>query len=205
MRDGKGYTLIEVLVALTVFAILATITASAMYHAFNTRSRVNAQANQLNELQVAMALIIRDTDQIVERSILGNEMHQFPSFVGEHNYLEFTRGGSVNPTETERRSTLKRVAYICSGKKLIRRGWEGLDAPTRKNYRDKVLFNNLEACSFAYLSNSRQVLSEWRAYGVQQTQKQETLPIAIQLTLSVSEWGNMSLLFIIPMALYAAS
>lgn len=204
MRRQIGYTLLEVLVALTVFAILATITASAMYQAFNTRARVNEQANQLNTLQVAMALITRDTDQIADRSIFGNEMHQFPPFVGESKYLEFTRGGSVNPKEQERRSTLKRVGYFCTGKKLIRRGWDSLDSPLRKNRQDKVLLDNLEACSFAYISNSRQVLPEWRPYAMQQTQKQETLPVAIQFNLTVSEWGNMSLLFIIPEALYAA-
>lgn len=203
MKTNHGYTLLEVLVALTVFAILATITASAMYHAFNTRARVNVQANQLNAVQIAMALIMRDTDQVVERSILGNEMHQFPPFVGESKYLEFTRGGSVNPTD-ERRSTLKRVAYVCAGKQLIRRSWENLDTPIRKNHQDKVLLDNLETCSFAYLSHSRQILPEWRPYAVQQTQKQETLPIAIQFTLTISEWGNMNLLFIISEALYAA-
>lgn len=204
MKRKAGYTLLEVLVALTVFAILATITASAMYHAFNTRARVNDQANQLNAIQVTMALIARDTTQVADRSIFGNEMHHFPPFVGESTYLEFTRGGSVNPSEQERRSTLKRVAYICAGKKLIRRGWESLDTPARKNRQDKVLLDNLEACSFAYLSHSRQILPEWRTYATQQTQKQETLPIGLQFNLTISEWGNMTLLFILPGALYAA-
>lgn len=205
MKFKEGYTLLEVLVALTVFAILSTITASAMYHAFNTRTRVNVQANLLNTAQIAMVLLMRDTTQIIDRHILGNEMHQFPPFIGERMYLEFTRGGSVNPTGNERRSTLKRVAYLCEGKKLIRRSWEYLDIPSRKNYRNKILLDNLEKCSFAYISNSRQVLTEWRPYAIQQTQKNETLPIAIQFTLTLSEWGNMSALFIIPGALYAAN
>ncbi len=60
----------------------------------------------------------------------------------------------------ERRSTLKRVAYVCAEKKLIRRSWENLDTPNRKHYQDKILLDNLEQCSFDYLSNSRQVLPE---------------------------------------------
>jgi general secretion pathway protein J len=205
MKIKNGYTLLEVLVALTVFAILATITASAMYNAFNTRARVSVQANQLNELQVAIAIIERDTQQIIERNVFANDMQQSPPFVGESNYLEFTRGGSVNPIAVERRSTLKRVAYICAGKKLIRRGWDNLDIPNRKNHEDKVLLDHLETCSFAYLSNSRQVLPDWRPYAVQQTQKEETIPIAIQLKATVADWGNMSLLFIVPGARYAPS
>lgn len=200
---NQGYTLLEVLVALTVFAILATITASAMYHAFNTRERVNIQANQLNIIQVAMTLFTRDTEQIVERGIVSNDFHQYPPFIGKTKYLEFTRGGSTNPSAVMRKSTLKRVAYICSGKKLIRRSWENLDAPIRKNYQDKILLNNLEQCSFAYLNMHRHALPEWRVYAVEDAQKMETLPLALQMSLTLSGWGSMSLLFVIPGALYA--
>jgi len=199
----KGYTLLEVLVALTVFAILSTITASAMYHAFNTRARVNVQAEQLNNIQIAMTLMMHDTSQIIDRPVLGDETHQFPPFIGEPTYMEFTRGGAVTPTNDEHQSTLKRIAYICKDKKLIRRSWDTLDTPSRKNQRNKVLLTNIEACSFAYLSNSRQILPEWHPFAVQQTQKGESLPIATEFKLTLSDWGAMSGLFIIPGARYA--
>lgn len=203
MKITHGYTLLEIMVALAVFAILATITASAMYRAFDTRSRVNIQANQLNTVQLAFTLIERDTEQVLERAVRGNEMHLFPPFVGLPHHVEFTHGGLVNPNGVELRSTLKRTAYICSGSKLIRRSWENLDTPTRKINHDKILLDNLEDCTFAYLSHSHQMLPEWRAYAVQQNQKKETLPIAIQLTLTIHDWGNTSWLFILPEALYA--
>ncbi len=201
MKINRGYTLIEVMVALAVFAILAAITSQALYHAFDTRARVNQQASQLNELQLAMTLLMRDTQQMVERPVRGNEMHLFPPFVGQPQYVEFTRGGLVNPQGKERRSTLKRVAYLCEGLTLVRRTWENLDSLNRKQYQDKIVLDNLKECSFAYLSQARQLLPEWREYAIQQNQKKETLPIAIQLTLT-PHWGNMSLLFIIPEALY---
>ena len=203
MNKTYGFTLIEVMVALAVFAILSAITSQALYHAFDTRARINEQANQLNAVQLAMVLIRRDTEQVIERSIRGNEMHLFPPFIGQPRYLEFSRGGFVNPTSVERHSTLTRIAFICTGKKLVRRSWDNVDTPNRKLYHDKILLNNLEKCSFAYLSNARQILSEWREYAVQQDQKKETLPLAIQLSLTIHQWGNMNLLFDIPTALYA--
>ena len=204
MTTIRGYTLIEIMIALAVFAILATITAATMLHAFDTRARVNAQSEQLNTLQVALTLIARDIEQIVDRPVIGNEMHLFPPFVGESNYIEFTRGGAVNPNGVERRSALKRIALICKGTTLIRRSWDHLDAPTRQTFQDKRLLDKLEACSFAYLSNSRQVLHEWRNYAVQQNPQQENLPIAVQFNLTIQQWGKMNLLFPIPQALYAA-
>ena len=204
MKQNHGYTLIEIMVALAVFAVLATITASAMYQAFDTRARVNVQANQLNAIQLALILIARDTEQMVDRAIRGNDMLLFPPFVGQTRYLEFTRGGLVNPNGIERRGTLQRIAYVCSGKTLVRRSWENLDTPNRKQYQDRILLDNLKDCTFAYLSSSRQVLPEWREYAVQQNQKKETLPLAIQFTLTIQNWGDMSLLFAIPEAIYAA-
>lgn len=204
MRINRGYTLIEVMVALAVFAILAAITSQALYHAFDTRARVNVQANQLNDIQLAIALLSRDTEQVIDRSIRGNEMHLFPPFIGQPHYFEFTRDGLVNPGGVELRSTLKRIAFLCMGKKLVRRSWESLDTPSRKNYRDKILLNNLDECSFAYLTNARQILTEWREYAVQQNQKKETLPLAIQVNLNIHNWGKMSLLFAVPEALYAS-
>ena len=64
MKHNKGFTLLEVMVALAVFAILASITASAMYYAFDTRARVNQQANQLNELQSSIIMLTREITHI---------------------------------------------------------------------------------------------------------------------------------------------
>lgn len=201
-QGNSGYTLIEIMVALTVFAILATITASALYQAFDTRSRVKAQANRLNAVQLALTLIQQDTEQVIERTMRGDEMHVFPPFIGQSKYLEFTRGGFVNPLQIEARSSLIRVGYLCDGQRLIRRTWASLDVPTRKGSHDKIIFDHLRACTFAYLSNSHQILSEWREYAIRQDQKKETLPQAIQFNVTFEGFGNMSLLYAIPEALY---
>jgi len=198
-----GYTLLEIMVALAVFAILATITSSAMYHAFNTRARVSAQADRLNALQLAITLMERDTEQVVERAVLGNEMHLFPAFIGQAQYIEFTRGGLVNPKGAEQRSTLKRVAFVCQGDKLIRRSWVHLDTLKRNQYQDRIVLDNLEKCTFAYLTHNRQILTEWRENALQQNQKKAALPIAVQFNLTLHDWGNMSLLFVLPEGLYA--
>jgi general secretion pathway protein J len=205
MNKNKGYTLLEIMIALAVFAILATITASSMQQAFSTRARVNVQANQLNNLQLALTLITKDTEQLLERAIRGDEMHDFPPFIGQENYLEFTRGGLVNPEGIELRSTLQRVAYLCMNRKLIRRTWEHLDTPTRKQYEDRLLLDNLDDCTFAYLAHNHQIMAEWQAYAIQQNQMRETLPVAIQLNLTLHDWGNMNLLFPIFEALYASN
>ncbi len=203
MKINKGFTLIEILIALMVFAILATITSSALYYAFNARAKVTLQAERLNELQLAISIIQQDTNQTVERAIRGNEMRLFPVFVGQPKYLELTRDGNINPRSLEKRSSLKRIALVCTKDTLYRRTWDSLDPKDRNVYEDKLLVNNLSACDFKYLNQSLQVLTEWREQAVTQNQRKESFPKAIQVNLILNDWGEMNLLFIIPEALYA--
>ncbi|WP_298624194.1 GspJ family T2SS minor pseudopilin variant LspJ [uncultured Legionella sp.] len=205
MKKYQGFTLIEILIALTVFAILATITSSTLYYAFTARTRVNEQATRLNELQLAMSIIQQDIPQIIERPVKGNEMRLFPAFVGQSQYMEFTRDGVINPDSIEKRSTLKRVALVCQDNKLLRRTWASLDPLNRNAYTDKELINNLDGCNFNYLNQNLQVLTEWREQAVSQNQRKESLPKAIQLNLKLNDWGKLNLLFIIPGALYVSN
>lgn len=196
-----GFTLLEIMVALAVFAILATITSSAMYYAFNTKARVTEHANRLNELQLALNLIERDTEQIVKRSVRSGETLVIPAFVGKPEFVELTRGGINNPFAREKRSTLSRIALLCQQDQLIRRSWNSLDTTKRSLFKDKVLLHHLNKCQFAYLDQNLQVLSEWRP-AVRQNQHKSAMPKAIQLNLGLKDWDKMSLLFIIPEGLY---
>lgn len=199
MRYNRGFTLLEVLVALAVFALIASITSSAMYHAFNTRTRVTSQADRLLTLQLAIAIMNRDTEQLVDRGVMSHEMHRLASFIGQTHYLEFTRNGEANPGGIARSSTLKRVAYLCQNSQLIRRSWEALDTPQRQQYHDNVLLNHIKDCQFAYLAQS-QMQPDWRQENnnePDQNTKAQTQPSAIQLNLTLDDWGKMSLLFII--------
>jgi general secretion pathway protein J len=198
-----GYTLIEVMIALVVFAVIAAISSSVLYHAFSTRERVAVQANQLGELQLALTLFEHDTVQFVPRTVRSEMTHIFSAFVGAHQYMEFSRGGSVNPKDIAKRSGLKRVAYLCSGKELIRRSWESLDSGDRRRYEDKVLLHNLESCSFKYISKYQQIMPEWSAYTIDKYQKTQMIPAGIELTINPNKWGSMTFLFVIPEGLYA--
>ena len=169
-----GYTLIEILIALSVFAILAVITSMAMHNAFETRARLNAHAERLNALQLAISIVERDSEQAINRPVRTTNMAIKPAFIGDNESFEFTRSGFVNPAAMETRSTLKRIAYQCLGKQLIRKSWAQLDQPTAKPLFEKVLIDDLEDCSFSYLARNRQILSEWRGNALQQNQKQET-------------------------------
>lgn len=197
----NGFTLIEILIAITIFAILATLTSSILYYAFNTRERVMEQTNRLASLQLAMSLLERDAIQIINRQIRRNEMQLVSAFIGRDNYTEFTRGGLPNPDSLEKRSTLSRIGLLCQDNQLIRRSWPSLDSINKDQYSDKVLLTDLTQCKFSYLNKTLQVLSEWQE-SVGNQEQVEPLPKAIQLNLTLKYWGKMSILLPIPKAEY---
>lgn len=205
MEHQKGFTLIEILIALTVFAVLASITSSSLYYAFNTRSRVNAQSEQLGALQLTVSILQQETTEILERAVRGNNLHIFPAFVGQAQYFEFTHDGAINPQSIEKRSTLKRVAFLCEDGKLLHRTWESLDPIDRNTYEDRVLLDNSTACHFNYINQNGQPLQEWREQAVTQNQHKELLPKAIQINITLTTWGELNLLFAIPGAVYASA
>lgn len=196
--NNRGFTLIELIIALMVFATIATLTSSILYQSFQTRERITIQADRLNALQLAVTLIQRDLIQIIARPIRGNEMHLFPALIAQANYLEFTRGGAVNPAGIEQRSTLKRVAYLCKKTRLIRRNWDLLDMPNHDSYHDEILLDNLTGCAFAYLKKPNNFIPNW--YPNPRNDKSPH-PSAIQFNLKLKDWGPMSLLFTLPEAL----
>lgn len=205
MRNIKGFTLIEILIALTVFAIIAGITSSTLYYAFNTRSRVNEQSDHLSILQLAVSLIQQDTAQTADRAVRANDLRLFPVFIGRSDYMEFTRDGDINPGSIEKRSTLQRVAYVCQANALIRRTWTTLDMPDRNVHEDKLLIDNLSGCHFSYLNQTLQVFPDWRTDAVEQNQNKEFLPKAVQFNLTLKDLGEINLLFSIPETLYAGT
>lgn len=202
MRHVKGFTLIEILIALTIFAIMASITSSTLYYAFTTRTRVNEQSERLSGIQLAVSLLQQDTSQIVERAIRANDLRLFPIFIGRSDYVEFTRDGNVNPAGVDRRSTLKRVGIVCHEGSLKRRTWAMLDPEERNTHEDKLLIDNLSKCTIGYLNKNLEVFPEWRADAVDQSQNKESLPKAIQINLTLKDLGEINLLFSIPEALY---
>jgi general secretion pathway protein J len=201
-RHQAGYTLIEVMIALVVFAIIAAISSGVLYHVFDIRKRVAIQANQLGELQLAATLLEHDLAQYVPRTVHTDNMQTIPAFVGTYQYMEFTRGGLANPNAVAQRSGLKRVAYVCQKKQLIRRSWRVLDTASREDYDDRVILSNLEACSFAYISIYQQIMPEWKSFSLEGNQKMQAIPAGVEMTVDPFGWGKIPFLFVIPEGLY---
>lgn len=201
--NNRGFTLIEIIIALAIFAILATITSSLLIQSVHVQERVSLHSERTAEIELAIALLQQDITQLIPRAVRGNEMHLFPPIIGQAKYFEFTRGGVTNPMSIEQRSTLMRVAYVCEQHQLIRRIWQQLDTPDRSQYHDTALLKQLKSCSFEYMGLHNTLVSSWYQ---EPPRSRKPIPIflpkAIQVNLTFTENEPLTLLFAIPGVLY---
>jgi general secretion pathway protein J len=187
-----GFTLVELLIALFIFAILATLTTLSLTQSIKTKRLIDETSVALAPLEYTLLIIKQDTHHAINRAIRGNDMRLFPPFIGQKNYIEFTRNGIINPFH-EKKSNLLRVAYLCENKKLIRRIFEAVDSTDRKHYSDTTLLNNLSKCAFEYISHRGETLSEWREFALSKGKTPEFLPAGMIIHFGTKKFGEVNL------------
>ena len=74
-----GFTLMELLIAITVFAILSTITYSGLKTVLDTEQQTSQHMELLSQVQIALNLIQRDIEQAVSREVRDEFGDSLPS------------------------------------------------------------------------------------------------------------------------------
>ena len=126
---ARGFSLIELLVALAVFAALAAAAYGGLAQIAQTRGALARQQDRFAEIVRAVSMLERDLRQAVSRPVRGRgrEDH-LPALAGTGDRIELTRIGFANPL-AEPRSNLERVAYAVDGQRLMRGRYAALDRP----------------------------------------------------------------------------
>jgi general secretion pathway protein J len=171
-----GFSLIELLIAIAIFAIVAIMAYSGLNIVLITNQQTTEDAARLAKLQIALTRLQRDIEQYVRHTNLQ----------GNTSYLEFTRAGWRNPAQ-QQRSSLQRVAYSIENNSLIRTYWRRHDYP--QNPQKLSLLNQIDELRIRYLDLNFQWQQQWNA---------NYPPKAIEVTLTLQQWGQISRLFRIP-------
>ncbi|WP_353570330.1 type II secretion system minor pseudopilin GspJ [Candidatus Albibeggiatoa sp. nov. BB20] len=196
-HSQNGFTLLELLVALAIFSIIAVMAYSGLNAVLNAREQTTQQADELAKLQMAIHLISRDVQQFVNRPIRNEFGELQPALQGQLNQLAFTHAGWRNPTQ-QKRSQLRRVNYFIEDKQLWYRYWSVLDrAQDSQPYQVKLL-DNVEQMQLQFLDEDDKWLSTWVISPQSATQDKRLKlipPHAVELVLVTQRWGAIRRLF----------
>lgn len=158
----RGFTLLEVLIAITITALIGIGASQILSSAIRTNEQTQQRLQELQSLQKAMLLIARDFQQLISRSIRDGFGDYQPALIsGNEDYLlEFSRTGWRNPL-ADPRSDLQRVAYSLRDGTLIRHYWDVLDRGQDSEAVEWVMLSDVEEFSVKYMNSSGGWTDDW--------------------------------------------
>ena len=192
----RGFTLLELLIAIAVFAIMAVMAYGGLSNVISNSSRSEQAMARLQQVQLAMLKISRDFNQLSKRNIrdeYGNSTNYILTGQGLDTIIEFSRGGRPNPAELLR-SNLQRVAYKLEDNKLSRLHWNHLDRAQQSEPVEAVLLDDVESVELRYLDSNNQWNTEWPP--LRQGSPADDLTLAaIEIKLVLKDWGELTRLY----------
>ena len=193
-RIARGFSLMELLVALVIFSAMSALAYGALSGVARMRTELARQQDDFAQLTRAVSIFERDLRQVAARPIRDNYGVPKPALIGTVDHIEFTRFGFANP-QSEARSNLERVLYEFDDKKIKRGTFAVLDRAPGTAPQLIDLRSNVKSLQLRYLDNKGRWLDSWPA---QDSTALQDLPRAIEFRIATSEMGEISRLIEMP-------
>jgi len=180
-----GFTLLEMIVAVAIFAVMAGIAYSGLNHTIKTGSQVSESNQRLSELQFALSYFSRDWLQVSARKVRNQYGDEENNIIIEDNSIRFTHSGWGNLLQNKR-SNLQRVQYLIVNTNLIRRHWLSLDQGIGEEPFDSVLLQNVKSLEIGFIDTSDKLIESWPNEIV----VGGLSPIAIKISVEIDQFGK---------------
>lgn len=191
--NARGFTLVEMLVSLLVFSLLATAGVAVMAHTVDNRGGVSDRLARLGEIQRAHALLRQDLGQAALRRVRdgGGRMAR-SAFLGAPDgrgepLFEFVRRGWENP-EGLPRASVQRVRWRWVDDRLERQPMPALDGAAPGEAQ--VVLTGIRDLRLAY-HHRGQWSPAWPGGPA-------SLPEAVELHIELEDLGEMRQVFLLP-------
>lgn len=199
MRRSRGFTLVEILVATAISAVLAAMAFAAMDQAMQNRERVREAQQRLIAVQLAVRSMVQDFSQLTPRPVRmpvgeGYEAALRATRI-ENSAVVLTRAGWSNPAGVQR-SSLQRVRYELRDGVLYRDYWTVLDAGSQPEPVQRALLENVESFRLRFMNDGRQWQEDWPPQqpgtNAGELRFLRWRPIAVEVTLQLRDWGTIT-------------
>jgi len=213
-RDSqRGFTLVEVLIALAITAVVSTLAYSSLSAVVNAVDSIRESVERTSEINRAWMIISRDINHFVTRPVRDEFGDEEPALVGgpaARFTLSLTRTGWHNFARHPR-SNMERVNYRLEDEALWRDSYPVLDRVADSEPREVLLLQGVEYLELRFLATLGQLqfLSDssdvdtrnWAENWVLDSSVPGTRllpPVAIEVRLQLDDIGEMRRLYALP-------
>ena len=195
-KSGQGFTLLEMLVAIIIFALLSLAAYQILQGVLRSGEISKIHSERLTELQRAMLIIEQDFTQIVARKsrqegVVKDNLRTLTVgkgiFSSQDQGIEFNRLGWNNPLGLLPRSNILRVRYVLRDGQLQRLYFLYPDTTSGQEPETQVLLNDIEKLSFRFWNNGWK--STWSAA--------EKLPEGIEINFTSKHFSDIRRIFLV--------
>lgn len=207
MIRQQGFTLLELLVSLSIFALIGAMAYGGLQQVLEQQQATEEHSQQLADLQKSYRIMQRDLEQVINRGIRNQFGDSVDALVGGSGYdgVEFSRAGHANPAGFLR-SDIQRIAYVPDQDTLIRRTWRVLDRAQDSLPDEEVLVEGMQKFTIRFLDDSDEWRDNWPPQQTQATGGSSfQLPRAAQVEIALDDVGTLSWIFVLPQNFVAGS
>ncbi len=208
-----GFTLLEVLIALAVTAVVGALAYGSLTAAMDSADGLRDSADRVTEVERAFTLISRDIRQFVPRSVRDEFGQHEPALAGgpvNRFPLTLTRGGWFNPNQ-QPRSQLQRVNYVLDGDALWRESYPVLDRAPDTEATEVLLLEGVEDFRLEFLGRIQDLQVQSDGVSVERRNWSENWvadvgqpgsvippPVALAVILQLEDLGEVYRLYELP-------
>ena len=193
---SDGFTLVELLVAMAIFAILSVLAYGGYNNAVKQNEIARGSMKRLEALQTTVRLLTQDFEQIAPRpvrDVLGDA--RLPALLADRrdqNLFSLTRAGWTNPAGLPR-ATLQRVSYVLdTDGKLRREHFNVLDATLADEPVKRELIDRVKSVRVRYMDPQKQWQEQWPPLNAPAATLARSRPLAVEVTLELEDLGEIT-------------
>ncbi len=140
-RHQRGFTLLEIMIALAIFALISILAWQILDGAMRTSTASDEAATKVTALQRAYNLLSRDFYQLQARA----PRNDGEVFVQQQDALTLTTLNGING-----QVQLERVRWTLKDKRLWRNIWTAIDGPVNAQPEEIPILNDVKAMKWRF-------------------------------------------------------
>lgn len=186
MKSRLGFTLVELMVAIAIFAVLSALGWKIFDYVVKVKDRNAQHELQLSELQQAYQQILNDTMQIVPlNASIRQELE--PALALDNNHIRFSKTGVSDPLQQGLPSDERiEYRYQADEKKLYRLKYVDLNHNAAVQPLSSVLLEHVDAFELAALNPEAEDTWPTTQTDRQDPQLLQVLPKGLEIQLVVA-------------------